>query len=203
MERITYHWRNIIRDILECFRKKERQNACWVRFLVLRAAIMTMTVFRGVMLCSLVETDLRIRGVYCTNYQGDDNQKTHYVADRHAEINKNGLTKWQNSSASNSRRIESIYLYAVSLQILRTTYDDVQIRPLKMKTVSASRTSVSLHETARRHIPQDIFILSTVRMWNPNSKPLRRSYSMLRSKIQRPPLWIVALMMEAVSISET
>jgi hypothetical protein len=43
-----------------------------MRFHVLTAASMNMTVFRDVAPCSLVEVYRRFRGAYCLHYQGDE-----------------------------------------------------------------------------------------------------------------------------------
>jgi hypothetical protein len=48
-----------------------------VRFEVLMAVSMKMTVFWVVALCRLVEVYRRFRGVYCPHHQGDDGGSKH------------------------------------------------------------------------------------------------------------------------------
>jgi hypothetical protein len=49
-----------------------------MRFQVLTATSMKMTVFWDVAPCSLVATDRRFRGVHCLHHQGDEYKVHHY-----------------------------------------------------------------------------------------------------------------------------
>jgi hypothetical protein len=59
---------------LTCFNKL---NICDMRFQVLMAASMKITVFWDVVLCSILETDRRFTDAYCLHHQGNDGGSKH------------------------------------------------------------------------------------------------------------------------------
>jgi hypothetical protein len=74
------NWLTLFKEIIAVYSENHMkstntlcwQNAEWLRFQVLTAASMKMTVFGDIAPCSLVDVHRRFRSVYCLHHHGDE-----------------------------------------------------------------------------------------------------------------------------------
>jgi hypothetical protein len=121
--------------------KATRWVSEWVRFQVLSAPSMKVTVFWDVVPCCLIQTDRRFGGVYCLHHQGDARKERINIYERvgqgrsFASPIHSPLTHWSdNASALSDLLLYLDTLLAVCLLIV-----------LMMEAVGTSETSVSLN----------------------------------------------------------